>query len=354
MTTPDVDPRPINDALFEQLIREAASQCGDPETGFFGPDSVLWKIMQFNYPWLIGASRMLLLQSIHMWMAQAGTDYSYGFKFPMKRAVNTYMHMSQIIFGDRETALHTAQQIRSIHNRIQGELQQKEHPFPSNHYQANDANALLWVHATLWETTVLTYEMLYAPLQPAEKEKLHEELKLLGLLFGIPQQQMPTSWDAFLEYNRAMWAAPQLSGTGRSRELATYFLDQLGDTMPAVFAPFFYLLREFTISILPDPIRQKMALHYKPWAAKTLLLAMKVIVRTVWIPTPYNGLMVQRRARLASLKSCKSLADRYWLFMDTTAMAMLRLTTLVFIGRRKVDDGMSTRRMIALINRKIY
>ncbi|MCG8313752.1 MAG: DUF2236 domain-containing protein, partial [Pseudomonadales bacterium] len=339
------EPHPIHDDLFEKLLTQAANNVTNPEEGFFGPDSILWKVMRFNYPWLIGASRMLILQSIHIWMAQAGSDFSYGFRYPMKRAVNTFMMMSQIIFGDKDTALKTATTIRIIHNQIRGKLNNKHHPFPNDHYQANDANdanALLWVHATLWETTVLTYELIYSPLTQSEKDKLYEELILLGLLFGIPKDVMPKGWEGFMEYNQAMCSSEILSGEGDSKKLAGYFLNELDSTMPRVFAPFFYFLREFTISILPDEVREKLALSYNPKAGKAFLWWIRVVRRVVLIPIPYNGLFVQRKAKLARLKSNKKAPDYYWLLMDSTVMSMLRLTTLVFLSRRKVDDGMSS------------
>lgn len=347
-----LQPKSVNLAMFEQLVQLAEETIENPDEGFFGPHSVLWKIMKFNYPWLAGANRMLVLQSIHIWLTQAGTDFSYGFKFPMKRAVNTYMMMSQIIFGDKELALETAMQVRHIHDKIQGHLQIEKHPFPDDHYEANDANALLWVHATLWETTVLTYEMIYSPLSKEEKDTLYEELIVLGFLFGIPKEIMPKDWDSFIEYNRAMWSSELLSGEDESRQMANYFLDELDATMPKLFSPFFDLMREFTVSTLPKEVREKLALHYRPLSAKAFLWSMKVSARLIWLPVPYNGLFVQRMAKLARLKSSKSLADRYWLFLDTTPMAMLRLTTLIFLSRRQQDDGMSNWQMISEITNR--
>lgn len=330
----------VDRSSFDAQIEAALARVSDPEQGFFGESSVLWKIMRFNYPWLIGASRMLILQSMHLWMAQAGTDSSYGFRHPMKRAVNTFLAMSKIIFSNVDMALETAEGIRRIHERIYGEMTHNEHPFEDDHYEANDAYALFWVHATLWETTVKTYELLYKPLTLEEKTQLHEELSLMALLFGIPKTHMTNSWEEFIEYNHTMWRSNQLGSDGSSREFALYFLNDLSETMPIAFKPFFYHLREFTISVLPEPVRAKLELNYDLNAAKRFLWSMKMGAKFAIIPVPYNGLFLQRKAHFARKKKHKQLADRYWLALDTLPMILLRITTLVFLTRKRTDDGM--------------
>lgn len=330
----------IDRSIFDAQIESALASVEDPEQGFFGESSILWKIMRFNYPWLIGASRMLILQSMHHWMAQAGSDSSYGFQHPMKRAVNTFLAMSKIIFGNVDTALETSEGIRRIHEKIYGSMSHDNHPFEDDRYQANDAYALFWVHATLWETTVKTYELLYQPLTQEEKEQLHDELCVMALLFGIPKTHMTQSWEEFIAYNHTMWSSDQLGSDGTSKEFALYFLNDLSDTMPDVFKPFFYHLREFTVSVLPDLVRTKLDLGYNKKAAKRFLWSMKLGAKFAVVPVPYNGLFLQRKAYFARKKQHKQLADRYWLALDTLPFILLRITTLVFLTRKRTDDGM--------------
>src|SRR5262249_47218154 len=67
-------------------------------------------------------------------------------------------------------------------------------------YEANQPGALLWVHATLWETSLQIFEMVIRPLSAAEKDAYWEETKRFAALFGVPQGLLPADWAAFRRY----------------------------------------------------------------------------------------------------------------------------------------------------------
>jgi uncharacterized protein (DUF2236 family) len=75
-----------------------------------------------------------------------------------------------------------------------------------NRYQANDEDALFWVHSTLWETSLHMYETFVGPLTAQEKEQYYEETKFFAYLFGIPDEVIPERYADFVRYNENRWS----------------------------------------------------------------------------------------------------------------------------------------------------
>ncbi len=97
-----------------------------------------------------------------------------------------------IVFGDRETALAAARGVNQVHARVKG-----------RDYRALDPDLLLWVHATLLDTSLVTYETFVKPLLPREREDFYQEFKLLGELLGIPRERFPATLRDFDALPRA-------------------------------------------------------------------------------------------------------------------------------------------------------
>jgi len=125
-------------------------------------------------------------------------------------------------------------------------------------YGANEANAMLWVHATLGDPTGKMYALFRRPLDDDEKEKFYQETKLFAYMFGISDDILPPDWDSFLEYNRDMWNSDQLVVTDATRELTNFLFDPLHVGLTPAMA----WLKLVTAATMPPRLRDEFGLVY--------------------------------------------------------------------------------------------
>jgi uncharacterized protein (DUF2236 family) len=184
------------EALERELERLQAEQT-DPRAGFFGPDSKLWEVNRSSAVFL-GAGRAALLQLAHPWVATAIEQHSHTRRAPVGRFQRTFARVFAMVYGDRDSALDAARKVHAVHSHIEGQLA------AGGRYLANDPDALLWVHATLWDTSVRMFEEIVRPLAPQEKELYYAETRRFAALFGIPERRLPRDWQAFTRYVEGM------------------------------------------------------------------------------------------------------------------------------------------------------
>lgn len=247
--------------LFEAQLERAISQSKDPQTGLFGPDSMMWKLSRHALLNAHGGGRALLLQIAHPWVTQGVDQHSKTRNDPLGRAKRTFSAVLSIVYGNLEQATKFARAVHNIHSRIQGRMDYQAGAFEAGSaYQANEANAMLWVHATLWDTTVKMYELFRHPLSDSEKERFYEETKLFAYMFGIPDAILPPDWESFMEYNRDMWNSDQLVVTDETRELTQFLFDPLHFTL----TPAMGWLKLVTAATMPARLRDEFGLVYGP------------------------------------------------------------------------------------------
>jgi len=167
--------------------------------GYFGPDTVTWQL--YREPvFVLGGVRALLLQVAHPAVADGVARYSNFQNDPFGRGYRTFAAMATIYFGTKKQAEATAGRLWRIHSGITG-----NYPLPTPHspipYSANDPDLLLWVLATLTDTTLQVYSRTpFGHLPPGWEEKFYEESKIVARLLGIPDGIYPPDLQAFKKY----------------------------------------------------------------------------------------------------------------------------------------------------------
>src|SRR5438445_5878872 len=152
---------------------------GSMRPGLYADDSITRRVNRENVLFL-GGGRALLMQLAHPKVA-AGVDEHSDFRaHPLRRLRRTILMTMAIVFGDRETAMAAARGVNQVHARVKG-----------RDYRALDPDLLLWVHATLMDTALVTYETFVKALAPREREDFYQEFKLLGELLGIRADRFP-------------------------------------------------------------------------------------------------------------------------------------------------------------------
>jgi uncharacterized protein (DUF2236 family) len=189
---------------LEARLAVLESRVKRPREGLFGPQSMEWRV-NGEAAIFLGAGRALLLQLAHPFVAAAVADHSRVFADPLGRFHRTFQLVFTLVFGTLQQAFFAARQLHRRHAVIRGMLPEAIGPFAKGtRYCANDAENLLWVHATLVETALLAHDLLLPPLNEQERETYYAESCLMAALYGIPRDLLPSNWAAFASYSTAM------------------------------------------------------------------------------------------------------------------------------------------------------
>src|ERR1700746_1074752 len=211
---------PVSAVDFERSLELVSAGAAGAREGVFGPASMTWRVDREAAVFL-GAGRALLLQLAHPWVAAAVADQARGFADPGGRFHRTFGVTFTRVFGSLEQALAVARKLYQRHEAVTGVLPQSAGPFAAgSSYQANQVDALRWVHATLVETALLAHELVLPPLSQNERERYWSEARLYAALFGIPPESLPSDWASFVAYNEAMSASDVLTVSGAARDIA--------------------------------------------------------------------------------------------------------------------------------------
>ena len=264
----------ITDDMFQRQLELVASRVKQPNEGLFGPESMMWQLSRHALAGGHGAGRAPMLQIAHPWVTRGIDQHSETRADPLGRAARTFTAVLSIVYGSLEQALREAVIVHDVHSKIVGTLAQKSGAFAKgSDYRANEAHAMLWVHATLWDTTVLMHELFVKPLTRQQKEAFYEETRLFAYMFGIPDHILPPNWHEFVEYNQRMWDSDQLTVTDATRELAGFLFEPLH----WVLTPAMSWLKVVTSATLNQRLREDFRLEFGPKEQRFFRVGQKAI-----------------------------------------------------------------------------
>ncbi len=238
--------------------------------GLYPEDSITRRVNRENVL-LLGGGRALLMQLAHPKVA-AGVDEHSDFRArPIQRLRRTIRMTMAIVFGDRETALGAARAVKQTHGRVRGA-----------DYRALDPDLLLWVHATLVDSALVTYETFVKPLSSREREAFFQESKLLGELLGVPRERFPERFRDFGDYLDTMMAGEARVGP-LARELGKLVLRPRLRLLPGpAMVPF----EAVTAGLLPRTLREQYGLRWGVAQQRMYRLMVIALPRLVAVTPP--------------------------------------------------------------------
>ena len=156
---------------------------GDP--GYFGPQSMMWKVNK-EITVLFGGARALLMHAAHPLIAAGARQTSFYQRDPWKRLIRTLSLQNSVTFGTKEEADDSAHRINKLHEVINGEDE-----ITGGYYDALDHEQLLWVHACLQISSIYFYEKTVKKLTADEKNQYHEENSIAAEMVLVDRKTMP-------------------------------------------------------------------------------------------------------------------------------------------------------------------
>jgi len=237
------------------------------------------------------------MQLAHPKVAEGVADHSRFREDPMGRLYQTMNTMWSIVFDKVSEAQLSLQRIRQVHRQVQGNLKQGDVLPVGTPYSAEDPALLLWVHATLIDSALLSYELFVGPLFGEEKRRYYDETKRLAHLLGVPESRVPDSLKAFSDYMREMIDSDAISVGATARTLAGEILRP----KPWILKMAGPVSALITVGLLPEKLRHQYGLEWSRRKEKALkLLAASLRAALPWVPTQ---LRVVPHARSAEAKA---------------------------------------------------
>ena len=227
---------------------------------------------------VLGWSRAILMQIAHPLIA-AGVVQHSSFRGGVLQAAMRLHHtvgaMLSLMFGDQQRRSAAVARIAAIHTTVNGTLSAPVGPFPQGtRYSAEDPSLLLWVHATLLDSTADIYQRIVAPLSPADLDALCvEAAPLLEELGGDPVAT-PRDWPALQEYIARVQDSGALVVSDDARALGMAVLSPRAAGIPV---PFSALQQLLTIGLLPPPVRAAYGFAWDAAREQRFARAMRVL-----------------------------------------------------------------------------
>lgn len=250
----------MTDGVADRVQPEAT----DAEPAPLGPDSVAWSVFG-DLTFVLGASRRLLIDVAHPIVAAGVREFSVFETDPYGRADRTLTMIMGVVYGQEE-ALATARRLRDLHKHFKG-----KHPDGSR-WSALNPEAFHWVHASLVHGVYTQQQVLGRGWQPGEVERFYQEMRGVGRMYGVREQDMPVDWAAFCAWFDEMVVTRLERSDITDRVLAVVAGPKAPPMIPVLAAPVVWnhtlrpiagaTLALITAGLLPPHLRELLGV---PW-----------------------------------------------------------------------------------------
>jgi uncharacterized protein (DUF2236 family) len=250
---------------------------------------------------IAGGGRAILLQIADPRIGVAVAAHSNFSERPLDRLNGTLSFVYAQVFGTEEERRETARQVNRAHGPVHSDppprrgsheavTSGRDGSPPSSHiasdphtvaYNAFDADAQLWVAATLYDTAIQMFERIFGPLSPSDAERVYQGYAVLGTALQVPEGAWPVDRAAFATY----WARriSELTVTSEARRVATDLLHpRRGPLWLKAGMP---LARLVTVGLLDDRLRGAFGFRWSRSRQLRFDAAMRV-TRAIWPRLP--------------------------------------------------------------------
>ena len=238
----------------------------DMDSGLYSEQSVTRRVNRENVL-MLGGGRALLMQLAHPKVA-AGVDDHSDFRIdPIRRLRRTVRLAMVMVYGTRDDALVAARTVNQAHAHVRG-----------TDYRALDPDLLLWVHATLVDSALVTYESFVQPLRPDERDDFYQESRIIGELLGVPRSRWPRHHSDLILYMQAQIDDGTVCVDDRARSLARLVLRPPLRMLPGFAMIPFEIV---TAGLLPEDLRLQYGLKWGRRQQRLYALARTAVPRMV-------------------------------------------------------------------------
>ncbi|MPQ99829.1 DUF2236 domain-containing protein [Modestobacter sp. I12A-02628] len=185
--------------------------------GFFGPDSVTWRV-HADPAFSVGGIRALLLQALHPAAMDGVHRFSEGFRTePWARLTRTAEYVATLTYGTRADALRQVRRVRGVHR---GKSAVEE--TTGRAYDVDDADLLLWVHNCEVDSLLSVARRAGVVTSDADADRYVAEQVVAATLIGVDEPDVATTEAELAAYFERM--LPHLAATPPARDALRFVL----------------------------------------------------------------------------------------------------------------------------------
>jgi uncharacterized protein (DUF2236 family) len=234
--------------------RSRSSVAPHEDYGFFGPDSVTWKVWSYPTSLTIGFQRSVVVEELDPALIAAVDETRAIRDRPRTRYDRTLRYFAMVAFGDTRSTSKAADVLVKIHSKAIG-----IEPGSGAPYDANDPHSQLWIHLTAWHSILYAYEK-YGPgkLSAADEARYWTECAIGAELQTCDPADVPRSREGIQAYFAEM--RPKLVGSAAAQSAMDHLLhaEIMLPPLPLVLRPAGWIIARFlrvaTIATMPPRV----------------------------------------------------------------------------------------------------
>ena len=231
------------------------------DSGYFGPESVSWRVHR-EVTVLFGGARALLLQAAHPLVVAGANQTAMYDRNPWRRLQRTLVLTYTLTFGTKTEADAAAARINEVHTRING-----IDPVTGKTYDALDPELLLYVHACLVDSALLFERLTVGRLDDEGRQRFHEEQMLAAEMMLVPRTMIPPTVPALRAWLADVEDRGDLLVTDGARRVYELFLDPPEE---AEWRPILGGVSRLAFGTLPPVVREMYGIRMSPMKAAAM------------------------------------------------------------------------------------
>ena len=224
--------------------------------GFFGPDSVTWKVWSYPTSLTIGFQRAVVIEELDPALVASVDKTHEIYNRPRTRYDRTLHYFAMVAFDDARSTAEAGDILVKIHSKAIG-----TDPVTGARYDANNPESQLWIHLTAWHSILVAYEK-YGPgrLSADEEAQYWAECARAAELQTCDPAAVPRTRAGVQAYFEAM--RPQLIASDIAKQAMNQLLDAevMLPKMPLLLRPgsrvITAFLRRGTLATMPRWMRE--------------------------------------------------------------------------------------------------
>ncbi len=208
--------------------------------GYFGPNSATWEVHRIHPAFLTlrGLDQLYLDLADPVGAAGVAKVSERIRNNVVLRLFLTRGFLQAMAFGTKEKADYLSSLMFRIHSHVSQEIGEKVGHFnrPDFRFVATSARSLAWVAVTHDYANWITYQTIMIDsgrrrTTPQEFESLRArffaESKIRGLLYGVPPEMMPGSYEEVLRFFKTFYTSGYLAYSDSARKIEANVREQI-------------------------------------------------------------------------------------------------------------------------------